>query len=502
MRKSKLFEDLDKFIENNFALEIIDLFYLIGFKNNHKFNFKNKILKYEDGFLINENIITENTVFLINTLDINENKCKEIIKNLNKINFDFFILIENDNFSISKFIKKNFKSSLHTWEKINKSFKLFTDNKDNRNIFFFKKEDTIYSSDLFIQGTSNDDILPKNKVVNYIDENFTLQDDFINLIKKINFNIKKNNHFSVLRFNDGDFYFLRRLPVGSAKPGSRSITKNYDEIDINFYRKNFLKNCISLERHIYAYNYFCLELILSFLDPFYDFIKIKFDSKLYIFPNMLLQKFFHSNFFHKFQKIKIINSFMNYLIKIKLSNYKNNKHFHEYINKSFIAGESIRSIISTRWIFKKYHSSICLIGNQDKIDLIKKLVEYKEYRNYLGIKNFKDYISIQAKGAANDFQLAKEIKRKIMKSEAQIFLIGIGSLKITLLPLLKDIDKIFIDVGAGIDAIAGVISNDRPFFKRWINYQLSDFKLNSIDLMDQNNPNRFSDKYKKIILKR
>ena len=61
---------------------------------------------------------------------------------------------------------------------------------------------------------------------------------------------------------------------------------------------------------------------------------------------------------------------MNYLIKIKLSKYKNNKHFHEYINKSFIAGRSIRSIISTRWIFKKYHSSICLIG-QDKIDLIK-----------------------------------------------------------------------------------------------------------------------------------
>ena len=51
-----------------------------------------------------------------------------------------------------------------------------------------------------------------------------------------------------------------------------------------------------------------------------------------------------------------------------------------------------------------------------------------------------------------------------MKSEAQI-LIGIGSLKITLLPLLKDIDKIFIDVGAGIDALAGVISNDRPFLK-------------------------------------
>lgn len=502
MRKSNFLEDLEKFIEHKFELEIIDLFYLIGFQNNHKFNFKKKILNYENNLILKKEFITENTVFIINTFDIKETECKEIIKNLSKKNFDILIIIENNNLRVSKFIKQNYASSLHLWEKINKSFQSFADNKDDINIFFFKKEDSIYSSDFFIQGASNDDILPKSKVVNYIDENYTLQDDFINLIEKINFNIKENNHFSILRFNDGDFYFLRRLPVGSAKPGSRSITKNYDEIDINFYRKNFLKNCISLERHIYAYNYFCLELILSFLDPFYDFIKIKYNSKIYIFPNILLQKFFHSNFFHKFQKIKLIDRFMNYLIKIKLSKHNNNKHFQEYTNKSFIAGESIRSIISTRWIFKKYHSSICLIGNQDKIDLIKKLVEYEQYRNYLGIKKFQDYISIQAKGAANDFQLAKDIKNKIIKSEAKIFLIGIGSLKITLLPLLKDVDKIFIDVGAGIDAIAGVISNDRPFFKKWINYQLSDFKLNSIDLMDQNNPNRFSDKYKKVTLKR
>ena len=46
MRKSNLLEDLEKFIEHKFELEIIDLFYLIGFQNNHKFNFKKKILNY------------------------------------------------------------------------------------------------------------------------------------------------------------------------------------------------------------------------------------------------------------------------------------------------------------------------------------------------------------------------------------------------------------------------------------------------------------------------
>ena len=47
MQKSKLFDDLDQFIKKKFVLEIIDFFYFIGFKNNYKFNFKNKILNYE-----------------------------------------------------------------------------------------------------------------------------------------------------------------------------------------------------------------------------------------------------------------------------------------------------------------------------------------------------------------------------------------------------------------------------------------------------------------------
>lgn len=501
MDKSRLFVDLHKFIKNKFVLEIIDIFYLIGNNNSDEFKLNHKKLNYDDILKLDDKINTESSVFIINTGEINNNECKKIIQKLNNKNFDFLILIEDNNLTINNYIKDNFSKNFKIWRQINQSFINFTNNTHKNKIIFYKMDDSNYPSDLFIQGTSNDDILPENKYLKYVDENYTLQDDFLKLIKNINFHYKNNSHFSIMRFNDGDFYFLRRLPVGSAKPGSRSVTKNYDQIDINFYRKNFFKNSISLERHIYAYNYFRFELILSFLDPFYDFIKIKFNSKIYILPNIILLKFIHSNFFHRLQKIKYIRKFINLLVRAKLSHH-NNSHYYDYINNSFIAGESIRSIISTRWIFKKYQSSICLIGNEDKINLIKKLLTYPEYKNYLGIKNFNDYIPIRSKGMADDFKFAKELKNIILKSDAKVFLLGIGSLKITLLPLLSDVNKIFIDVGVGIDAIAGIISNDRPFFKRWINFQFIDLNFNSIDVMDQNNPNRFADKYKKNILKR
>ena len=84
---------------------------------------------------------------------------KEIPKNLK---------IDNKNLKFSKFIKENLFSSIHVWEKINKSFESFSGNNENRKIFFFKKEDSIYSSDLFIQGTSNDDILPNILFVNAV----------------------------------------------------------------------------------------------------------------------------------------------------------------------------------------------------------------------------------------------------------------------------------------------------------------------------------------------
>ena len=33
------------------------------------------------------------------------------------------------------------------------------------------------------------------------------------------------------KFGDGDYYFLNKIPTGSATPGRRALSKSYDEID-------------------------------------------------------------------------------------------------------------------------------------------------------------------------------------------------------------------------------------------------------------------------------
>ena len=119
----------------------------------------------------------------------------------------------------------------------------------------------------------------------------------------------------------------------------------------------------------------------------------------------------------------------------------------------------------------------------------------------MGIEKFADFIEIPQKGAASDLDLSHKLKQRIKESKADIFLLGIGSMKIYLLPLLQDINKIFIDVGCGIDALAGVVSQDRPYFSRWVNFQFENKSFDNIDLMDQNNPMRFAKKYSTVYIK-
>ena len=45
-------------------------------------------------------------------------------------------------------------------------------------------------------------------------------------------------------------------------------------------------------------------------------------------------------------------------------------------------------------VFKNFKGHIGLIGAGPKLDLIKKLMKYKEYQEYLGLDEFTDYIQI------------------------------------------------------------------------------------------------------------
>ena len=70
------------------------------------------------------------------------------------------------------------------------------------------------------------------------------------------------------------------------------------------------------------------------------------------------------------------------------------------------------------------------------------------------------------------------VGEQLKNSTSKIFLMGMGHVKSGLIHRLKKYtDAVFLDVGSSIDAIAGVIDVDRPFFGDWTNYQIDDKEL-------------------------
>lgn len=91
--------------------------------------------------------------------------------------------------------------------------------------------------------------------------------------------IKEKSHLqenlNILRFGDGDYYFLRENPIGSAKPGNRALMKDYKDINMTQYRDLFWNNeVISVEGHsitkirsLAVYYFFTLANLLLGIKP-------------------------------------------------------------------------------------------------------------------------------------------------------------------------------------------------------------------------------------------
>ena len=149
-----------------------------------------------------------------------------------------------------------------------------------------------------------------------------------------------------------------------------------------------------------------------------------------------------------------------------------------------------------------FPEDIFLVGQQQKIDAIKVLAEYEKYRHYLGIHRFCGYVGVPAIGAADDEDtILQTIRDECNRVQPKVILLGIGSSKLYVLPRIQEFsDAVVIDVGAGIDALAGVISQDRPYFADWVNFKSSRVNYASMNMMDAHNPKRDSEKYKKVVL--
>lgn len=170
----------------------------------------------------------------------------------------------------------------------------------------------------------------------------------------------------------------------------------------------------------------------------------------------------------------------------------NSKMFKELFKKDFdYPSEFAYGLLSNKWLLRSVTDKVGIIGADKKLELIFELMKRNEYQNYLGIDSFEDYITIPQLFACDNLnKTIKSVKKQISKSKANLFLVGVGHVKSGLLSELKQFrNAVFLDVGVGIDALAGIINLSRPYFGDWQNFQLKkqsiykeiDFLVNNVN---------------------
>lgn len=161
------------------------------------------------------------------------------------------------------------------------------------------------------------------------------------------------------------------------------------------------------------------------------------------------------------------------------------KHFHElYARHIDYDLTELYQLMAERWITKNF-DSISLIGAEPKLDLINRLMKYEQYQEYLGINKFQDYIVIPQKYACDNLSHVSEmVKRQLQSAIGKMFLFGVGHVKTGLAYRFKQYHHgLYIDVGAGIDMLAGIYDYQRPFGNIWVNYRLKNYNYSDVDLM-------------------
>ncbi|WP_419168983.1 hypothetical protein [Halobacteriovorax sp.] len=148
-----------------------------------------------------------------------------------------------------------------------------------------------------------------------------------------------------------------------------------------------------------------------------------------------------------------------------------------------ISTENIYQLIATKIFFNQLKSKkIGIIGAKEKVDIIKSLVKYKKYREYVNIDNIVEYIGVPQKGASTDHEKTQRMIEDQMTGDADIYLVGMSVAKLVIQPSLRDkYQKSFIDIGVGIDAMAGVIPNSKSYFGNWINFRIKDYDYSNIN---------------------
>ena len=216
-----------------------------------------------------------------------------------------------------------------------------------------------------------------------------------------------NESKTFYKFGDGDYYFLRKEPVGSATPGRRALSKGYNQIN----HEAFVTGA---------------ELCDYYTCEIYPENRVRFTD--------------------------VINRKIDY------------------------PAEFGYGLVTNKWLLETFSGRIGLIGANTKMNIIQNLMEAPQYQDYLGLEKFEDYISLPQKFACDDIDATEQmVAEQLKNSTSKIFLMGMGHVKSGLIHRLKKhANAVFLDVGASIDALAGIIDVNRPFAGDWTNYQIDE----------------------------
>ena len=265
----------------------------------------------------------------------------------------------------------------------------------------------MYLDQYKIEGTINNDQNPCFHDPNTFPNFQEKLDEFKHTLIEL---VYLNEPKTFYKFGDGDYFFLKKMPVGSATPGRRALSKSYEDIN----HDDFVKGAQLCD-------YYTCE----------------------IYP-------------------------------------ENRAHYREVIDREIdFPAEYGYGLVTNKWLLQTFSGSIGLIGAGLKLNIIKNLMEAPQYQEYLGLEKFEDYISLPQKFACDDLVATENmVGEQLKKSTSKIFLMGMGHVKSGLIHRLKKYSNaIFLDVGASIDALAGIIDVDRPYAGDWTNYQIDDVQL-------------------------
>lgn len=307
-----------------------------------------------------------------------------------------------------------------------------------------------------IDGTSNID--PEQHRHPYTDRNFwpTFQEDMEIFKKKLIECNEKNKSIIVLRMGHAEHCLFNFL-VSHKKKGRiiirGQIPRHYTKIPSD-------ATWIKLLESINSADYITTQIGSDFKNWIWDLIHYK-------------------NVYKKYKE----SGQLNLLLKNK-SIFSNNYNDDEKMDMPL---DIIYGLIANKWLLKTFSNQIGFIGNEKKVDIIKNLMKYKEYQKFIHNDYFLDYIDIPQRCALENDNFENLIYERIKKSECKVYFIGAGVSKLKFLHNLKKIkpNGIFIDVGHGLDAIAGIANYNRPYFGSWQNYKLKNYNYTGTDFCGQ-----------------